>query len=73
MNWRDARQVIDNENLDISLTHFLLKKMILDYIKQYGFATKTNIDHLILDILPAVLDENQKVNKVRNLKYAFNK
>ena len=47
--------------------------MILDYIKQYGFATKTNIDHLILDILPAVLDEKQKANKVRNLIYALSK
>ncbi len=49
------------------------KKMILDYIRQYDFATKTNIDHLVLDILPAVLDEKQKANKVRNLIYALSK
>ena len=49
------------------------KKMILDYIKQYGSATKTNIDHLILDILPSVLDENKKANKLRNLVYALSK
>ena len=49
------------------------KKMILDYIKQYGSATKANIDHLILDILPSVLDENKKANKVRNLVYALSK
>jgi ATP-dependent DNA helicase RecG len=47
--------------------------MILDYIRQYDFATKTNIDHLVLDILPAVLDEKQKANKVRNLIYALSK
>ena len=49
------------------------KKMIIDYIQQYGSATKTNIDHLILDILPAVLDEKRKANKVRNLVYALSK
>jgi ATP-dependent DNA helicase RecG len=49
------------------------KKMILDYIKQYGSASKANIDHLILDILPSVLDENKKANKVRNLVYALSK
>ena len=49
------------------------KKMILDYIKQYGFATKANIDHLILDILPSILDERKKANKVRNLVYALSK
>ena len=49
------------------------KKMILDYIKQYGSATKANIDHLILDILPSVLDENKKANKLRNLVYALSK
>lgn len=27
----------------------------------------TNIDHLILDILPGSLDEKKKANKVRNL------
>ena len=49
------------------------KKMILDYIDQYGFASKANIDRLLLDILPAVLDDAQKQNKVRNLIYALSK
>ena len=49
------------------------KKMIVDYIKKYGSATKANIDHLILDILPSVLDENKKANKLRNLVYALSK
>ncbi|MFN5183530.1 MAG: RNA-binding domain-containing protein [Bacteroidota bacterium] len=49
------------------------KKMIIDYIKQYGSATKANIDNLILDILPSVLDEKKKANKVRNLVYALSK
>ncbi|HTN07954.1 RNA-binding domain-containing protein [Agriterribacter sp.] len=49
------------------------KKMILDYIDRYGSASKTNIDELLLDILPAVLDEKQKLNKVRNLIYALSR
>ncbi len=47
--------------------------MILDYIKKYGSATKSNIERLILDILPAILDDKQKENKVRNLIYALSK
>src|SRR5690606_28547390 len=31
------------------------KKMILDYIDEYGSASKANIDQLLLDILPGVL------------------
>lgn len=34
---------------------------------------KSDIDDLILDILPAVLDEDKKRNKVRNLIYAMSK
>ncbi len=49
------------------------KKMILDYIDEYGSASKANIDQLLLDILPAVLDDAQKQNKVRNLIYALSK
>jgi ATP-dependent DNA helicase RecG len=49
------------------------KKMILDYIDQYGSASKANIDQLLLDILPAVLDDAQKQNKVRNLIYTLSK
>lgn len=33
----------------------------------------TNIDHLVLDILPGILDEKKKANKVRNLVYALSK
>jgi len=49
------------------------KKMILDFIKEYGSATKQDIDKLILDLLPKVLDENQKSNKIRNLIYNLSK
>jgi ATP-dependent DNA helicase RecG len=46
------------------------KKLILEYIEKYGSASKTDI---ILDILPDVLDENQKKNKVRNIVYDMSK
>ncbi|MBL4862235.1 MAG: putative DNA binding domain-containing protein [Crocinitomicaceae bacterium] len=49
------------------------KTMILEYLEQYGSADKQEIDKLILDILPNVLDKKQKDNKVRNLIYAMSK
>lgn len=49
------------------------KKMVLDFLTQYGKASKEDIDKLLLDILPEVLDERQKENKVRNLLYAMHK
>lgn len=47
------------------------KKMILDFITEYGKATKEDLDKLILDKLSQVLDEKQKKNKLRNLIYAM--
>jgi len=49
------------------------KKMIVDLIRKYGKASKIDIDGLLLDILPVVLDDAQKKNKVRNLVYAMHK
>jgi len=49
------------------------KKMIIDYLKTYGQASKKEIDELILDILPSVLDKNQKENKIRNIIYSLSK
>jgi len=49
------------------------KDMILEYINKYGSASKEDIDELILDILPKILDEKQKENKIRNLIYAMSK
>jgi ATP-dependent DNA helicase RecG len=49
------------------------KKLVIDLIGQYGKANKEDIDRLLLDILPAVLDEQKKKNKVRNLVYAMHK
>jgi ATP-dependent DNA helicase RecG len=49
------------------------KKMVLDYLNKYNQASKGDIDKLILDILPEILDKQQKENKVRNLLYAMHK
>lgn len=69
MNTDEKEQYIKNRGFKDE--HY--KKMILDYIHKYGSATKENIDQLILDILPAILDEKQKENKLRNLVYALSK
>jgi ATP-dependent DNA helicase RecG len=69
LNTKEKEQYIKNRGFKDE--HY--KKMILDYIREYGSASKANIDHLILDILPAVLDEKRKANKVRNLVYALSK
>lgn len=49
------------------------KKMIIDYLKKYETASKKDIDDLILDILPSVLDKKQKENKIRNIIYSMSK
>ena len=49
------------------------KKLVLELIDKYGYATKKDIDILILDILPPILDNKQKENKIRNLVYSMSK
>lgn len=49
------------------------KKMILEYLEKYKEASKADIDKLILDILPNILDEQQKKTKIRNIVYAMSK
>ncbi len=49
------------------------KKMFLDYLEEYKTASKEDIEKLILDILPKILDNQQKKNKVRNIVYAMSK
>ena len=47
--------------------------MILEFIGKYGKASKSDIDKLLLDILPGVLDDKQKANKIRNIVYFMSK
>ena len=49
------------------------KAMILDFIDKYGSASKEDINKLVLDLLPKVLNEGQRANKVRNLVYSMSK
>lgn len=49
------------------------KQMILDYLTTYTIASKQDIDKLVLDKLPDILDENQKKNKVKNIVYAMSR
>lgn len=47
------------------------KKQILEYLEVYKEAKRLDIDVLILDKLPDILNEKQKSNKVRNLLQAM--
>ncbi|MDR9499710.1 MAG: putative DNA binding domain-containing protein [Hydrogenovibrio sp.] len=49
------------------------KQLICEYIEKFGKAKRLDINKLILDKLPDVLDERQKDNKVRNLLQALKK
>ncbi len=49
------------------------KSLIIKFIAQYGKANKKDIDDLIIDLLPSVLGEKQKKNKVKNIVYAMSK
>ncbi len=43
------------------------KKMILDYLKKFGHATRQDLDELLLAKLSDILTDNQKKNKINNL------
>ena len=43
------------------------KQLIIDFIKQYSVASRKDIDQLLMDKLPNILDEDQKRKKTSNL------
>jgi ATP-dependent DNA helicase RecG len=49
------------------------KQLVLNFLQQFREAGKQDIDHLLKDILPGVLDEKQRANKIRNLLYAMSR
>ncbi|MDR4506748.1 MAG: putative DNA binding domain-containing protein [Candidatus Brocadiaceae bacterium] len=49
------------------------KNLVLEYIDKYKKASKEDIDKLLLDILPGILSERQRKNKIRNLIYAMSR
>jgi len=42
-------------------------KLVVDYVRQYGSATRKDIDNLLFDKLSRVLSDEQKHNKIHNL------
>jgi len=48
------------------------RKLIVDYLKKYGKAQKSDIRSLLIDKLPDVLSGEQKENKIRNILYMMN-
>jgi ATP-dependent DNA helicase RecG len=63
----DKAQYIHNRGLDDQ--HY--KQLICEYIERFGTAKRVDIDKLLLDKLPDVLDKNQKSHKVKNLLQAL--
>lgn len=47
------------------------RKLLVDYLNQYGRATRREVDELLLSKMPDVLDADQKAHKVRNLLQAM--
>ncbi len=59
----DKAEYIRNRGFDDK--HY--RQLICEYIEKFGQARRADIDRLLLDKLPDVLDEQQKANKIRNL------
>jgi ATP-dependent DNA helicase RecG len=47
------------------------KKMILEFLRKYGSASRQDLDDLLLDKLSDVLSDTQKRNKIQNLRIAL--
>ncbi|OAL83121.1 RNA-binding domain-containing protein [Acinetobacter terrae] len=41
--------------------------LILEYLRKFGQAKRSELEKLLLDKLPQVLDESKKINRIRNL------
>ena len=49
------------------------ERLVIEYLKKFQKASRSDIDNLIMDKLPDVLSFNQKRNKIRNLLYRLSK
>ncbi|MDY0012017.1 MAG: putative DNA binding domain-containing protein [Rhodocyclaceae bacterium] len=66
--WADQKaSYIRNKGLDDGY----YRKLVTDYLKKYGQATRKDMDELLLAKLPDVLDTTQKAHKIRNLLQAM--
>jgi len=42
------------------------KKIIIDYLQEFGKGLKSDFEKVLLDKLPDILDNHQKKNKIKN-------
>jgi ATP-dependent DNA helicase RecG len=49
------------------------KKMVLEYLKKFGTATKSDIENLLMEKLSDALTSLQKKNKIRNMLHLMSK
>jgi len=49
------------------------KKMILEYIQKYGKVSRKEIDSLLNGILPSIMDDKQKKNKINSIIYSMSR
>ena len=49
------------------------KDMIIEYLTKFKKASKSDIYELVYDKLPDILDDKQKLNKIKNLLYSLSK
>lgn len=66
-NISDGAGYIKNKGFDDKY----YKDLIVEYLKQYEKAKKSEIRELLWDKLPDVLSDKQKENKIRNLLYSL--
>lgn len=59
----EQAQYTRNKGLDKAF----YKQLVLSHLKDYGKVNRQSIDELLLPKLPEVLDEQQKINRVKNL------
>ena len=63
----DRAQYIKNKAFDAD--HY--QQLILKFLDKYQSATRQDIDRLIMDKLPEILNQKQKINKITNLLSAM--
>jgi len=49
------------------------KKLIIEFIEKFESASRQDINRLLIDKLPDILDARQKINKINNLLYEMSK
>jgi ATP-dependent DNA helicase RecG len=59
----DKASYIRNRGLDKQF----YERMVLEHLKQFGSATREELNEVLLSKLPDVLDETQKITRIKNL------